>query len=122
MLFKISCVDSGAAYRVTVDLNRSFNILLLVSQTQDLHYENLHSYLHGKQSISNCWINHCLYVLPIYRQMCAVKFLHLEDFFDNTHHGMPIELEPKGIMFAEVGIYLYVSVNSKLIRSYPLEA
>ena len=45
----------------------------------------------------------------IYRQMCAVKFLHLEDFFDNTHHGMPIELEPKGIMFAEVGISLYFS-------------
>ncbi|XP_067941075.1 serine/threonine-protein kinase N2-like [Watersipora subatra] len=37
-----------------------------------------------------------------YRQMCAVKFLHLEDFFDNIHHGMPIELEPKGILFAEI--------------------
>ena len=59
----------------------------------------------------------------IYRQMCAVKFLHLEDFFDNTHHGMPIELEPKGIMFAEVGIFsLYFYVNSKLVRSYPLGA
>ena len=58
----------------------------------------------------------------IYRQMCAVKFLHLEDFFDNTHHGMPIELEPKGIMFAEVCISLYFSVNSKLVRSYPLGA
>ena len=43
--------------------------------------------------------------------MCAVKFLHLEDFFDNTHHGMPIELEPKGIMFAEVGVSICISLS-----------
>lgn len=37
-----------------------------------------------------------------YRQMCAVKFLRLEDFLDNQRHGMAIHLEPKGILFAEI--------------------
>jgi len=34
--------------------------------------------------------------------LCALKFLHLEDFFDNMHNGLPIQLEPQGILFAEV--------------------
>ncbi|CAH1785990.1 unnamed protein product [Owenia fusiformis] len=37
-----------------------------------------------------------------YRQMCAVKFLRLEDFLDNERHGMAIHLEPQGIIFAEI--------------------
>lgn len=37
-----------------------------------------------------------------WRQMCAVKFLRLEDFLDNQRHGMAIHLEPKGILFAEI--------------------
>jgi len=49
------------------------------------------------------------------RQMCAVKFLHLEDFFDNIHHGMPIELEPQGILFAEVCAYTLPCVCSYLL-------
>lgn len=37
-----------------------------------------------------------------WRQMCAVKFLRLEDFLDNQRHGMAIHLEPEGILFAEI--------------------
>ena len=37
-----------------------------------------------------------------WRQMCAVKFLKLEDFLDNQRHGIAIHLEPQGILFAEV--------------------
>ena len=38
-----------------------------------------------------------------WRQMCAVKFLRLEDFLDNQRHGITLHLEPKGILFCEVG-------------------
>ncbi|KAK3605853.1 hypothetical protein CHS0354_017757 [Potamilus streckersoni] len=37
-----------------------------------------------------------------WRQMCAVKFLKLEDFLDNQRHGIAIHLEPQGILFAEI--------------------
>ncbi|CAI9738446.1 serine/threonine-protein kinase N2 isoform X1 [Octopus vulgaris] len=37
-----------------------------------------------------------------WRQMCAIKFLRLEDFIDNQRHGMAIHLEPQGILFAEI--------------------
>ncbi|XP_036367855.1 serine/threonine-protein kinase N2 isoform X4 [Octopus sinensis] len=37
-----------------------------------------------------------------WRQMCAIKFLRLEDFLDNQRHGMAIHLEPQGILFAEI--------------------
>ncbi|XP_052789265.1 serine/threonine-protein kinase N2-like isoform X2 [Mya arenaria] len=36
------------------------------------------------------------------RQMCAIKFLRLEDFLDNQRHGIAIHLEPQGILFAEI--------------------
>lgn len=35
------------------------------------------------------------------RQMCAVKFVRLEDLLDDECHGMPLCLEPQGILFAE---------------------
>jgi len=35
--------------------------------------------------------------------MCAVKFLRLEDFLDDRRQGMVVQLEPQGILFAEVG-------------------
>jgi len=41
-----------------------------------------------------------------HRQMCAVKFIRLEDFLDDKRHGLTIDLEPQGILFAEV-IYTY---------------
>nr|XP_014341638.1 PREDICTED: serine/threonine-protein kinase N3 [Latimeria chalumnae] len=37
-----------------------------------------------------------------WRQLCAVKFLRLDDFLDNQRHGMCLYLEPQGMLFAEV--------------------
>jgi len=36
------------------------------------------------------------------RQMCGIKFIRLEDFLDSQSQGMPVDLEPRGILFAEV--------------------
>ena len=44
------------------------------------------------------------------RQMCAVKFLRLEDFLDDRSQGMAVQLEPKGILFAEVR-HVFVCVH-----------
>lgn len=51
-----------------------------------------------------------------WRQMCAVKFLRLEDFLDNQRHGMAIHLEPQGILFAEITF-----VNPTLTRKAKLQ-
>jgi hypothetical protein len=40
--------------------------------------------------------------------MCAVKFLRLEDFLTDQRHGLAIELEPKGLLFAEVCIHMVI--------------
>ena len=45
-----------------------------------------------------------------FRQMCAVKFLKLEDFLDDERHGLALDLEPKGLLFAEVLVYCYWTV------------
>ena len=37
-----------------------------------------------------------------WRSLCAVKFLRLEEFVDDTRHGMALQLEPQGMLFAEV--------------------
>ena len=37
-----------------------------------------------------------------WRSLCAVKFLRLEEFVDDHRHGMALELEPQGLLFAEV--------------------
>ncbi|KFQ43548.1 Serine/threonine-protein kinase N2, partial [Nestor notabilis] len=37
-----------------------------------------------------------------WRELCAVKFLRLDDFLDNERHGMCLPLEPQGMLFAEV--------------------
>ncbi|NXL83979.1 PKN2 kinase, partial [Alectura lathami] len=37
-----------------------------------------------------------------WRELCAVKFLRLDDFLDNKRHGMCLLLEPQGMLFAEV--------------------
>ncbi|OWF37474.1 serine/threonine-protein kinase N2-like isoform X1 [Mizuhopecten yessoensis] len=47
-----------------------------------------------------------------WRQMCAVKFLRLEDFLDNQRHGMAIHMEPQGIQFAEI-TFLNPSLSRK---------
>ena len=36
------------------------------------------------------------------RQMCALKFLRLDDFLYDRQRGQTIDLEPKGILFADV--------------------
>ncbi|XP_072563214.1 serine/threonine-protein kinase N2-like isoform X1 [Paramormyrops kingsleyae] len=37
-----------------------------------------------------------------WRELCAVKFLRLEDFLDNQRHGMCVSMEPQGVLFTEV--------------------
>ncbi|KAM3961059.1 LOW QUALITY PROTEIN: serine/threonine-protein kinase N [Aphomia sociella] len=37
-----------------------------------------------------------------WRGLCAVKFLRLEEFIDDIRHGMALELEPRGVLFAEI--------------------
>ncbi|KAM4662874.1 serine/threonine-protein kinase N3 isoform 2-T2 [Discoglossus pictus] len=37
-----------------------------------------------------------------WRELCAVRFLRLEDFLDNERHGMCLQLEPQGMLFAEI--------------------
>uniref|UniRef100_F6QIZ5 protein kinase C n=1 Tax=Ciona intestinalis TaxID=7719 RepID=F6QIZ5_CIOIN len=37
-----------------------------------------------------------------WRAMCGVKFLRLADFLDNRRHAMALQLEPSGVLFAEV--------------------
>jgi len=37
-----------------------------------------------------------------WRSLCAVKFLKLEEFVDDVRHGMAIQLEPQGLLFAEI--------------------
>lgn len=37
-----------------------------------------------------------------YRSLCALKYLKLEDFLDNQRHQVQLELEPQGLLVAEV--------------------
>lgn len=37
-----------------------------------------------------------------WRSLCAIKFLRLEEFIDDIRHGMALQLEPQGLLFAEV--------------------
>ncbi|KAJ8378532.1 hypothetical protein AAFF_G00239150 [Aldrovandia affinis] len=37
-----------------------------------------------------------------YRSLCALKYLKLEDFLDNQKHRVQLELEPQGVLLAEV--------------------
>ncbi len=37
-----------------------------------------------------------------WRSLCAIKFLRLEDFIDDVRHGMALQLEPQGLLFAEI--------------------
>lgn len=41
-----------------------------------------------------------------WRQMCGLKILRLEDFIDDVRHGMALQLEPQGLLFAEVFFYI----------------
>lgn len=37
-----------------------------------------------------------------WRSLCALKFLRLEEFIDVIQHGMALQLEPQGLLFAEI--------------------
>lgn len=37
-----------------------------------------------------------------YRSLCALKYLKLEEFLDNQRHQVKLELEPQGLLLAEV--------------------
>ncbi|XP_076866292.1 serine/threonine-protein kinase N1b isoform X2 [Brachyhypopomus gauderio] len=40
-----------------------------------------------------------------YRSLCALKYLKLEDFLDNQRHRIQLELEPQGMLLAEVTFF-----------------
>ncbi|XP_034157468.2 serine/threonine-protein kinase N1b isoform X2 [Pangasianodon hypophthalmus] len=40
-----------------------------------------------------------------YRSLCALKYLKLEDFLDNERHRIHLELEPQGLLLAEVTFF-----------------
>ncbi|TRY92665.1 hypothetical protein DNTS_007710 [Danionella cerebrum] len=40
-----------------------------------------------------------------YRSLCALKFLKLEDFLDNQKHRVQLDLEPQGLLLAEVTFF-----------------
>ncbi|XP_061083769.1 serine/threonine-protein kinase N1 isoform X2 [Conger conger] len=40
-----------------------------------------------------------------YRSLCALKYLKLEDFLDNQKHRVQLELEPQGLLLAEVTFF-----------------
>uniref|UniRef100_A0AAR2KIK3 protein kinase C n=1 Tax=Pygocentrus nattereri TaxID=42514 RepID=A0AAR2KIK3_PYGNA len=40
-----------------------------------------------------------------YRSLCGLKYLKLEDFLDNQRHRIQLELEPQGLLLAEVTFF-----------------
>uniref|UniRef100_A0A674MYQ9 protein kinase C n=1 Tax=Takifugu rubripes TaxID=31033 RepID=A0A674MYQ9_TAKRU len=40
-----------------------------------------------------------------YRSLCALKYVKLEDFLDNQKHRVQLELEPQGLLLAEVTFF-----------------
>lgn len=53
-----------------------------------------------------------------WRSLCAVKFLRLEEFIDDVRHGMALQLEPQGLLFAEVGFTLEIPMNRLNVLKY----
>ena len=47
-----------------------------------------------------------------YRSLCALKYLKLEDFLDNQTHRVRLELEPQGLLLAEVHTRTCTSMHS----------
>jgi hypothetical protein len=45
-----------------------------------------------------------------WRSLCAIKFLRLEEFIDDIRHGMALQLEPQGLLFAEVMISMLLKI------------
>lgn len=40
-----------------------------------------------------------------YRSLCALKYVKLEEFLDNQKHRVQLELEPQGLLLAEVNTH-----------------
>jgi len=57
-----------------------------------------------------------------WRSLCAIKFLRLEEFIDDIRHGMALQLEPQGLLFAEVMINhtQYESILCNFVAIYCL--
>lgn len=52
-----------------------------------------------------------------WRSLCAIKFLRLEEFIEDNRHGIPLQMEPQGILFSEIKlINPTVSIKPKLQR------
>jgi len=49
------------------------------------------------------------------RQICALKFLRLEDFLYEHRRDRPINLEPQGVLFAEVCV---CALEQMVLRSF----
>lgn len=43
-----------------------------------------------------------------YRSLCALKYLKLEEFLDNQKHRVQLELEPQGLLMAEVHTHTHL--------------
>merc|ERR1719189_3514969 len=52
-----------------------------------------------------------------WRSLCAVKFLRLEEFVDDMRHGMALQLEPQGLLFAEVSLPTNLHTHWKYQRA-----
>ncbi|CAI9613582.1 unnamed protein product [Staurois parvus] len=37
-----------------------------------------------------------------WRELCAIRIVRLEDFLDNERHGVCLQMEPQGMLFAEI--------------------
>uniref|UniRef100_A0A8C5QZJ8 protein kinase C n=1 Tax=Leptobrachium leishanense TaxID=445787 RepID=A0A8C5QZJ8_9ANUR len=53
-----------------------------------------------------------------WRELCAVRFLRLEDFLDNERHGVCLQLEPQGMLFAEVWLGVASFQSKKYSTTY----
>uniref|UniRef100_A0A4W4HNR9 protein kinase C n=1 Tax=Electrophorus electricus TaxID=8005 RepID=A0A4W4HNR9_ELEEL len=51
-----------------------------------------------------------------YRSLCALKYLKLEDFLDNQRHRIQLELEPQGLLLAEVTFFNPVIERSSRVQ------
>uniref|UniRef100_A0AAQ5Z5S8 protein kinase C n=1 Tax=Amphiprion ocellaris TaxID=80972 RepID=A0AAQ5Z5S8_AMPOC len=52
-----------------------------------------------------------------WRALSGVKFLRLEDFLDNQRHGMCLQLEPQGILFIEIYLFIYLLTGRNFLRA-----
>lgn len=51
-----------------------------------------------------------------YRSLCALKYVKLEEFLDNQKHRVQLELEPQGLLLAEVTYtctHTHIHIKSK---------